>query len=205
MRLRKPLASCALILVSAIAAGCGATKSPAVPASATIQHPAGSATGVIVLTPLGAQRIGLQTARAVAVPVPKPPPPPPPPPHPTKTTTTSKSASSSSASSSTTSSSTTTAAKTTTTKPPAPAPVSHPAPGPTVIIPYSAIVYDPSGATYAFVADGGSLSYQEVPIVVDHISGNSAYLLTGPRPGAEVVSVGAEELFGVQTGVLAQT
>jgi hypothetical protein len=184
MRPRKSLATCALILIGAIVAGCGATKAPAVLASASIEHPAGYPTGVIVLTALGAQRIGLETARAVAVPAPKPPPPPPPPPHPRKTKTTSK----------TTSSSTTTAAL-----------VSHKAPGPTVIIPYSSIVYDPSGATYAFIATGGSLSYEEMPIVVDHISGNSAYLLKGPRPGAVVVSVGAEELYGVQTGVLAQT
>ncbi len=199
MRPRKSLATCALILIGAIVSGCGATKAPAVPASASIEHPAGYPTGVIVLTALGAQRIGLETAHAVAVPAPKPPPPPPPP-HPTKTTTTSKTTSSS-----TTTAAKTTAAKTTTAKPPPPAPVSHPAPGPTVIIPYSSIVYDPSGATYAFVATGGSLSYEEMPIVVDHISGNSAYLLKGPRPGAVVVSVGAEELYGVQTGVLAQT
>jgi hypothetical protein len=200
MRPRKSLATCALVLIGVIVAGCGAAKAPTVPASATIEHPAGYPTGVIVLTALGAQRIGLETARAVAVPAPKPPPPPPPPPHPTKTTTTSKTTTSSktTTTSKTTSSSTTTAAKTTT------APVSHPASAATVIIPYSSIVYDPSGATYAFVGTG-SLSYEETPIVVDHISGNSAYLLKGPRPGAVVVSVGAEELYGVQTGVLAQT
>jgi hypothetical protein len=42
-------------------------------------------------------------------------------------------------------------------------------------------------------------------VTVDHIAGSSAYLVKGPKPGARVVSVGAEELFGVQSGVLAQT
>jgi hypothetical protein len=40
---------------------------------------------------------------------------------------------------------------------------------------------------------------------VARIDGDSVYLLKGPRPGARVVSVGAEELLGVETGVLAQT
>ena len=73
-----------------------------------------------------------------------------------------------------------------------------------MIIPYSAVIYDPSGKTYAFT-NTAPLTFVEVPITVDHISGNSAYLTTGPKAGAKVVSVGAEELYGVQTGVLAQT
>lgn len=84
--------------------------------------------------------------------------------------------------------------------------VTTPAPKPAdaVMIPYSAIIYDPSGKTYAF-ANTASLTYVEVPITVDRISGNAAYLKVGPRAGAKVVTVGAEELYGVQTGVLAQT
>jgi hypothetical protein len=73
-----------------------------------------------------------------------------------------------------------------------------------VIVPASAIIYDPSGRTYAFVALG-RLTFTEIPVIVNRISGNSAYLRSGPRAGARVVSTGAEELFGVQTGVLGQT
>ena len=40
---------------------------------------------------------------------------------------------------------------------------------------------------------------------VDYIAGSSAYLRRGPHAGSDVVSSGAEELYGVQTGVLAQT
>jgi hypothetical protein len=74
----------------------------------------------------------------------------------------------------------------------------------TVIVPASAIIYDPSGKTYAYVAVG-RLAFTEVPIVIDQINGNAAYLGKGPRAGSRVVSRGAEELYGVQTGVLAQT
>ncbi len=73
-----------------------------------------------------------------------------------------------------------------------------------VIVPFSAIVYAPSGATYAFT-NPAPLTFTEVPVDVDRISGNLAYLASGPRAGAKVVTVGAEELYGVQTGVLAQT
>jgi hypothetical protein len=76
--------------------------------------------------------------------------------------------------------------------------------GRSVTIPASAVIYDPSGRTFAFVAVGRS-TYSEVPVTVAHIDGGTAYLLRGPRAGAQVVSTGAEELYGVQTGVLGQT
>ena len=73
-----------------------------------------------------------------------------------------------------------------------------------IAIPYSAVIYDPSGQTFAFTALS-PLTYTENPIAIDHISGNTAYLRKGLRDGAQVVTVGAEELYGVQSGVLAQT
>ncbi len=74
----------------------------------------------------------------------------------------------------------------------------------TVIIPYSAVIYDPSGQTYAFTNTGSA----HVRRGADHgraDRGQLAYLSTGPKAGTKVVTVGAEELYGVQTGVLAQT
>ena len=83
---------------------------------------------------------------------------------------------------------------------------STPAPRPSasVIVPYSALVYDPNGKTYVFT-QRSPLTYTEVQATVDRIDGDSAYLSAGPHAGAAVVTVGAEELYGVQTGVLAQT
>jgi hypothetical protein len=131
------------VLFGCTLAGCGGSSSHSIPLSGRLEHVPGSSVGKIVLTQLGAQRIGLQTAAARGA-------------------------------------------------------------GPSVVIPYPAIVYDPSGQTYAFM-NVAPLTYVEVPITVDHISGDTAYLLKGPAPGSNVVSVGAEELYGVQTGVLAQT
>lgn len=73
-----------------------------------------------------------------------------------------------------------------------------------IAIPYSAVIYAPSGRTYAFRALS-PLTFTEQPITVDHIVGNTAYLSSGLAAGAHVVSIGAEELYGVQAGVLAQT
>jgi multidrug efflux pump subunit AcrA (membrane-fusion protein) len=126
-------------------AGCGSSSSPSIPASGVLVNQTATSPGQIILTKLGADRIGLQTV-----------------------------------------------------------PVRTGSAAHTVAIPYSAIIYDPSGKTYAFT-NVRPLTYVEVPVAVDHISGNTAFLSSGPKAGAKVVSVGAEELYGVQTGVLAQT
>jgi hypothetical protein len=132
----------ALVLIACLS-GCQAAAPPPVPPSNRLEPVPGSSVGKIVLSPMGAQRIGIQTAPAGAA-------------------------------------------------------------GADVVIPYSAIVYDPSGNTYAFTSPA-QLTYTEVKITVSYIRGDLAYLTSGPRPGTPVVTVGAEELFGVQTGVLAQT
>jgi hypothetical protein len=75
---------------------------------------------------------------------------------------------------------------------------------PATVIPFSAIVSAPNGRTYAF-RTLAPLVYGEVRVRVDHVTGGAAYLSEGPPAGTHVVSVGAEELFGVQTGVLDQT
>lgn len=74
----------------------------------------------------------------------------------------------------------------------------------TVTVPGTAIVYDPNGRTFAFT-EIGPLTYTEVPVSVDHFGGAVAYLRHGPKAGSKVVTVGAQELLGVQTGVLDQT
>jgi hypothetical protein len=104
--------------LAAALGGCGGGAHPASsPPAARLVHSHGSSK--IVLTQLGAQRIGLETVRAGR------------------------------------------------------------ARGSGSTIPLGAVIYDPSGKTYAFVA-AGRLTYVEVPVRVD-------------------------ELYGVQTGVLGQT
>ena len=80
----------------------------------------------------------------------------------------------------------------------------HSARGPMVAVPASALIYDPSGKTYAFIAVQDR-TYAEVHVRVARIDGDTALLKNGPRVGDQVVSTGAEELYGVQTGVLGQS
>ena len=143
----------ALFVLAGISiSACGSSGSPRIPVAGRLVAVPGSPTGHVVLTPVGAEQLGLQTAAVQS----------------------------------------------------APAPSHHAAGSPTVIVPYSALIYDSNGNTYVF-RSLSPLTFTEVPISVDHISGNSVYLLRGPSAGARVVTVGAEELFGVQTGVLEQT
>ncbi len=124
-------------------AGCGSSNPVPPPAAARLVAQRGVPNGVIVLSALGAQRIGLTTT------------------------------------------------------------ATRPARR-DVLVPASAIVYDPSGRPLTFVRRA-PLQFTEQPVVVDRFLGGEVLLRRGPAAGAQVVSVGAEELFGVQSGVLAQT
>jgi hypothetical protein len=67
-------------------------------------------------------------------------------------------------------------------------------------IPYSAVLYDPSGATWAFVSTR-PLTFQRQAITIDRIDADTAYLSSGPPAGTQVVTVGVTELYGAEIGV----
>ena len=66
-----------------------------------------------------------------------------------------------------------------------------------MVIPYAAVLYDPSGDTWAYT-NPAPLVFVRARISVDHIEGSHAFLSSGPPPGTEVVTVGASELLGVE-------
>ena len=68
------------------------------------------------------------------------------------------------------------------------------------VIPYAAVIYDQSGATWAYT-NPESLVFVRQLIVIDYIEGDRAVLSDGPAAGAAVVTVGGAELFGAETGV----
>jgi hypothetical protein len=72
--------------------------------------------------------------------------------------------------------------------------------GSTTQIPYSAVLYDPDGHTWAF-AETAPRSFVREPISVATIASDVASLTAGPPVGTEVVIVGAEELYGAEIGV----
>lgn len=69
-----------------------------------------------------------------------------------------------------------------------------------VQVPYRALMYDPSGATWVYVSPE-PLTYQRFPVTVADIDGDLVHLVSGPPPGTEVVTVGVAELWGAENGI----
>ena len=67
-------------------------------------------------------------------------------------------------------------------------------------IPYASVLYDPSGKAWAFVKSG-DLTFVRAPITIDHIEGDFTFLSDGPAVGTDVVTTGANELYGAEQGV----
>jgi hypothetical protein len=65
------------------------------------------------------------------------------------------------------------------------------------VIPYSAVVYDTDGSTWAYV-NTAARTYERKPIAVTEIDGTTALLSAGPAAGTAVVTVGAAELLGTE-------
>jgi hypothetical protein len=69
-----------------------------------------------------------------------------------------------------------------------------------LVVPYDAVVYQPDGSSWAFVQTAPR-TYQRAAIAVTAVTGDQAVLASGPSPGTLVVTVGAPELVGVETGI----
>ncbi len=68
------------------------------------------------------------------------------------------------------------------------------------VIPYSAVLYDESGGTFAY-ANPQAMVFERRSITIDYVEGDLAVLSAGPTEGTPVVTVGAAELFGAELGV----
>ena len=71
--------------------------------------------------------------------------------------------------------------------------------GTRTVIPYAAVLYDPDGKTWTYTSPK-RLVFVRKDISVDRIDGQSAVLSAGPAAGTSVVTVGADELWGVEYG-----
>jgi hypothetical protein len=67
-------------------------------------------------------------------------------------------------------------------------------------IPYAAVFYTADGETWTYT-NPEPLTFVRVPIVVDRIRGDRAFLSDGPPSGMQVVTQGASELYGTETDV----
>ncbi len=68
------------------------------------------------------------------------------------------------------------------------------------VIPYSAVLYSPTGETWAYVSPE-PMTFTRQAIVIDRIDGDKAYLSKGPAAGAKVATVGVAELYGAELGL----
>jgi hypothetical protein len=68
------------------------------------------------------------------------------------------------------------------------------------VIPYAAVFYGAAGETWTYTSLDPQ-TFERAPIVIDRIEGNNAFLSDGPPSGTQVVTQGAAELFGVETGI----
>lgn len=69
-----------------------------------------------------------------------------------------------------------------------------------LVIPYGAVLYDLNGGTWAYTSPEPRV-YVRQPITIETIDGDMVVLTDGPAPGTEVVTVGAAELYGTDTGI----
>lgn len=69
-----------------------------------------------------------------------------------------------------------------------------------LVIPYSAVVYEADGSSWAYVRTEPQ-TYQRATIAITSITGDQVALASGPPAGTEVVTVGAAELVGVEIGI----
>ncbi len=72
--------------------------------------------------------------------------------------------------------------------------------GDDVVVPYAALIYDPTGGTWVYRADDG-LTYQRVEVVVDRADGDQAYVSEGIDAGVDVVTTGSTEVYGTELGM----
>lgn len=67
-------------------------------------------------------------------------------------------------------------------------------------VPYAAVIYDIEGNTWIY-SNPEHLTYVRVPIMIDHIDGDKAFLSENLASALNVVTVGVAELYGTETGV----
>ena len=68
------------------------------------------------------------------------------------------------------------------------------------VVPYAAVLYGLNGETWVYTSPE-PLVFARQPITVGDIVGDAGVLLEGPPVGTQVVTSGAAELFGVESGL----
>jgi len=73
-------------------------------------------------------------------------------------------------------------------------------PASSIVVPYSAVIYDSDGKSWAYAEVAPRVFVRE-PLTVAAVQGDAAVLSTGPADGTQVVTVGAPLLVGVEAQI----
>ena len=65
------------------------------------------------------------------------------------------------------------------------------------VVPYESLIYNDEAKTFVYTSPK-ALEYERVPVTVDRIEGKRVLLSKGPAAGADVVTVGATEVYGTE-------
>ncbi|HCT79632.1 MAG TPA: hypothetical protein DGT23_24320 [Micromonosporaceae bacterium] len=68
------------------------------------------------------------------------------------------------------------------------------------MVPYAALIYDPTGATWVYTNPQERVFLRH-RVVVDNIAADRVVLSEGPAAGVKIVTVGVAELYGVENGL----
>ena len=68
------------------------------------------------------------------------------------------------------------------------------------VAPYAALMYDPGGATFVYTQPE-PLTFERTEVQVERVEGERVLLSDGPPPGTKVVTTGAAEVYGTETGI----
>jgi hypothetical protein len=66
-----------------------------------------------------------------------------------------------------------------------------------IVVPYSAIIYDPKGQTWVYTSPGPR-TFVRHEVQIERIVGDQVVLRVGPRPGTVVASQAVAELYGTE-------
>ncbi len=69
-----------------------------------------------------------------------------------------------------------------------------------LVVPWSAVLHDIQGGTWVYERTAPQ-AYTRRRVQVVRVTGNDAVLASGVRPGAQIVTAGAAELFGTEFGI----
>ena len=69
-----------------------------------------------------------------------------------------------------------------------------------MVVPYAAVIYDTEGNTWVYT-NPETLTFVRVPVEIDYIEGDQAFLVSEFGSDAPIVTVGVIEIYGAETGV----